>query len=84
MSPVSKFDEICRTCGRIITGSAGSSQRVSGQFNTGAYSGGATIGSAPQMMRPPRRMNTRRRKKSKLGKLVFVSIIACVFVFTPA
>ena len=84
MSPVSKFDEICRTCGRIITGSAGSSQRVSGQFNTGAYSGGATVGSAPQMMRPPRRMKSRRRKKSKLGKLVFVSIIACVFVFTPA
>ena len=32
MSPVSKFDEICRTCGRIITGSAGSSQRATGQF----------------------------------------------------
>jgi len=85
MSPVSKFDEICRTCGRIITGSAGSAQRVTGQFNTGAYSGGATSGQAPQMMRPPRRMQHRRRKKKgKLGKLVFVSIIACVFVFTPA
>ena len=84
MSPVSKFDEICRTCGRIITGSAGSAQRVSGQFNTGSYSGGAISGQAPQMMRAPRRMQTRRRKKSKLGKLVFVSVIACVFVFTPA
>ena len=84
MSPVSKFDEICRTCGRIITGSAGSSQRASGQFNTGSYSGGAISGQAPQMMRAPRRMQTRRRKKSKLGKLVFVSVIACVFVFTPA
>ena len=84
MSPVSKFDEICRTCGRIITGSAGSSQRATGQFNTGAYSGGATSGSAPQMMRAPRRMKGRRRKKGKLGKLVLVSIIACVFVFTPA
>ena len=84
MSPVSKFDEICRTCGRIITGSAGSSQRATGQFNTGSFAGGATMGSAPQMMKPPRRMQSRRRKKSKLGKLVFVSIIACVFVFTPA
>ena len=84
MSPVSKFDEICRTCGRIITGSAGSSQRATGQFNTGAHSGGATSGAAPQMMNAPRRMQSRRRKKGKLGKLVIVSIIACVFVFTPA
>ena len=85
MAPVSKFDEICRTCGRIMTGTAGSSQRATGQFNTGAYSGGAISGQAPQMMRNPRRMQSRRRqKKGKLGKLVFVSIIACVFVFTPA
>jgi len=84
MSPVSKFDEICRTCGRIITGSAGSSQRATGQFNTGAHSGGATSGAAPQMMNAPRRIQSKRRKKGKLGKLVIVSIIACVFVFTPA
>ncbi|RAH13583.1 MAG: hypothetical protein CMB56_007035 [Methanobacteriota archaeon] len=84
MAPVSKFDEICRTCGRIITGSAGSEYRTSGQFNTGSYSGGASMGRAPQMMKPPRRIQHRRRKKGKLGKLVFVSIIACVFVFTPA
>ncbi len=69
-----------------MTGSAGSAQRVTGQFDKGAYSGGAISGAAPQMMRAPQKMRTsrRRRKKGKLGKLVFVAAIACIFVFTPA
>jgi hypothetical protein len=69
-----------------MTGSAGSTQRVTGQFDKGAYSGGAISGAAPQMMRAPQKMRTsrRRRKKGKLGKLVFVAAIACIFVFTPA
>lgn len=87
MSPVSHFDEICRTCGRIITGSAGADQRANQQFDRAAHMGGAQFGMAPQMSQPARpRMASRRRKKrkSKLRNLVLVAIVASVFVFTPA
>ena len=67
MAPVSKFDEICRTCGRIMTGTAGSSREPQDNLTHGKHSGGAISGQAPQMMRNPRRMQSRRRQKKQIG-----------------
>ena len=74
-------DSICYSCGRVISGASGMTQRVRGEFSRGTTRR-ASAGSAPMKKKSDGGGIRRRRKKSKLNQLGLVALIAFIF-FTP-
>ena len=82
MAPCLPDDDICFSCGRVITGSRGMGSRSKKDFDTSATYGRAQKGLAPTMRMAE--LSKRRKKKGKTKNLALVGVIACVFMFTPA
>ena len=74
-------DSICYSCGRVISGASGMTQRVRGEFSRGTTRR-ASAGSAPMKKNPMAEAFVAGGKKSKLNQLGLVALIAFIF-FTP-
>ncbi len=74
-------DTICYSCGRVISGASGMTQRVRGDFSRDSTRK-AKSGMAPMKRKSDGTNIRRKRKKSKLNQLGLIALIAFIF-FTP-